>query len=65
MRYYIGVDWVDAEPYGGPPAVTGPDRVRPQPPELGQAFERALHDPGLRQTRPLVPIHVPGRERAG
>src|SRR5713226_8891919 len=34
---------VEAEPYGGPPAVTGPDRVRPQPPELGQAFERALH----------------------
>jgi hypothetical protein len=26
---------VDAEPHGGPPAVTDPDRFRPQPPELG------------------------------
>ena len=56
---------VDAEPHGGPPTVGGPDRVRPQPPQVGEAGERALDDPGLRQTRPLVPIHVPGRERAG
>ena len=44
---------VDAEPHGGPPALTHPDRFRPQPPELGQAFERALHNPELRQARPL------------
>ena len=48
---------VDAEPHGGPPALTHPDRFRPQPPEVGQAFERALHNPGLRQARPLVPVH--------
>jgi hypothetical protein len=35
---------VDAEPHGGPPAVTGPDRFRPQPPELGQG-ERAGQSP--------------------
>ncbi len=46
---------VDAEPHCGRPAVTDPDRFRPQPPELGQAFKRALHDLGLRQARPLGP----------
>jgi hypothetical protein len=51
---------VDAEPHGGPPALTHPDRFRPQPPELGQAFERALHNPGLRQARPLVSGTRPG-----
>jgi len=50
---------VEAEPHAGPPAVSDPDRFRPQPPELGQTFERALHDPGLRQPRPLVPVHIP------
>jgi hypothetical protein len=46
---------IDAEPHGGPPAVQTPDRLRPQPAELGQAFQCALHDPGLRQSRPLGP----------
>jgi hypothetical protein len=38
---------VDAEPHGGPPAVTDPDRFRPQPPELGQALLIALFLPEL------------------
>src|SRR5229473_3017944 len=56
---------VDPEPHGGAPTGGGPDRLRPQPPQLCEAGERALDDPGLRQAGPLVPIHVPGRERAG
>src|SRR5260370_6631802 len=40
-----------------PPAVQTPDGLRAQPPELGQAFKRPLHDPGLRQSRPRVPVH--------
>jgi hypothetical protein len=37
---------VDAEPHGGPPVVTDPDRFRPQPSQLLEAGERALYDPG-------------------
>ena len=56
---------VDPEPHGGPPAVGGPDRIRPQPSQLLKVGERAPYDPGLRQADPLVPVRVPGRERAG
>jgi hypothetical protein len=56
---------VDPEPHGGAPPGGGPDRIRPQPSQLLEAGERALDDPGLRQARPRVPVHVPGRERAG
>src|SRR5229473_1332344 len=56
---------VEAEPHGGPPAVPGPHRFRPNPAELCEALEGALDDPGFRQARPFVPVHVPGRERAG
>jgi hypothetical protein len=35
---------VDGEPHGGPPAVTGPNRFRPQPSELCEAGERVLRD---------------------
>ena len=50
---------VDPEPHGGAPTGGGPDRIRPQPSQLLEAGERALDDPGLRQARPLVPVHLP------
>jgi len=53
---------VEAEPHGGPPAVTGPHRFRPNPAELCEALEGALDDPGFRQARPFVPVHVPVRK---
>src|SRR5712692_11943885 len=56
---------IDVKPHAGPPAVVRPDRVRPQPPEIVEAGERPLHDPGLREARPLVPVYVAGRKRAG
>ncbi len=49
---------VDVEPHGGPPAVTGPDCFRPNPAESFEALEGALNDPGFRQARPFVPIHL-------
>jgi hypothetical protein len=49
-----GQPGVDVEPHAWPPAVVSPDRFRPQPPEAAEACERPLHDPGLRETRPLV-----------
>src|SRR5260370_24704262 len=55
---------VDAEPHGGPPALPGPDRFRPNPPEVCEALYGALDDPGPRQARPVVPIHLPRGERA-
>ncbi len=54
---------IEADPHGGPPAVTGPDGLRPDPAELCEALEGALDDPGLRQARPFVPIHLAGGER--
>jgi len=43
---------VEAEPHGGPPAVTGPDRFRPNPAELFEALEGALNDPRPRRGEP-------------
>ena len=55
---------VDAEPHCGPPAVTGPHRFRPNPAELREALEGALHDSGLRQARPFISIHLASGEWA-
>src|SRR5260370_30634358 len=51
---------VDAEPHGGPPAVPGPDRFRPNPAQVCETLELALDYPGLLQTRPFAPIHLAG-----
>ncbi len=52
------------EAHRGPPSVRGPERLRANPAQLLEAFERALHDPGLRQPRPLLAVHLARGERA-
>ena len=39
-------------------------RLRTNPAQLLEALERALHDPGLRQTGPLLAVHLARGERA-
>ena len=55
---------VEVEAHRGPPPVRGPDRLRANPAQLLEALERALHDPGLRQTGPLLAVHLARGERA-
>ena len=52
------------EAHRGPPPVRGPDRFRSNPAQLLEALDRALHDPGLRQTGPLLAVHLARGERA-
>jgi len=49
---------VEVEAHRGPTPVRSLDSLRANPAQLLEALERALNDPGLRQTGPLLAVHL-------